>query len=500
MKSYFRKHYFLFSFLFLFLLLPLTSQASGLDSFKIDYQDKAFTSPASLKVEVNRNKFSLPWNLDALTPVYDYAFSTKGFYDPSYPLKVRIYYQKNNSYFKQVYAYDFLGKNWWPLKTEDHPREKYVSITIHSTSGRLIVLANPNLMTFGTASWYKFKGGLFAASPDFAKGSVLRVYNLANNKHVDVTINDWGPERDKFPKRVIDLDKVAFSKIASPRAGLVSVKVEPLKIVLSAVKKELAQTPDKIDLSASAAIIMLEKNAQVLWSKNINKVSPIASLTKLVAAKIFLDTKPSLNKIVKYRYADEKYNNRYVAPWQSARLRVKDGETMSEKDLLYSALVSSANNAVESLVRVSGLSRDKFISLMNQKVAEWGATNTHFIEPTGLSPKNVSSPLNYAIITREVFKNPLLKKITTTKRYSFRTRNTKRWHTLRNTDHLLGNKEYNIIGSKTGYLDEAGHCLMTRVATKKGNIIVINFASTSKNNNFLDNEKMIRYAQRLLEK
>ncbi len=496
MKS--RKFFWLIG-LFLF-IVPLAGRAENAGALQIKYDISAFTAPVTLDISADPNVSGLPWEKEALTPAYDYAFTTAGFYDPSRPLTVRIYYPEKNGYFKQIYAYDPVGGKWWPLKTEDSPNERYVSATTVSTSGRLIVLSNPDLMTVGQASWYKFKNGLFTASPDFAKGSVLRVYNLANNKYVDVTVNDWGPDRGKHPDRVVDLDKVAFSRIASTADGLISVRVEPLKIVIPEAKKAVPQTTSELQLTASSAVIMLEKDGQILWGKNPDTVSPLASLTKLVAAKIFLDTKPSLDKIVTYKKADEEYNNRYCSPGESARLKVRDGETLSVGDLLYSALVGSANNAIESLVRVSGLSRDKFIDLMNQEVKKWGASSTHFIEPTGLSPKNVSSPFNYAIITKEVFKNPLLKKISTTERYSFKTRNTKKAHTLTNTNQLLRTNTYQIIGSKTGYLDEAGYCLMTRVATPQGNLISVNFGSSSRANNFLDNEQLIRYGERLIKK
>jgi len=361
-------------------------------------------------------------------------------------------------------------------------------------------MANPDILTVGSASWYKFKNGLFAASPDFAKGTVLRVYNLANGKSVDVTVNDWGPDRSLHPDRVVDLDKVAFNKIAASADGLARVRIEVLKAVMPEIKKALPQLTASLNLTASSAVIISEKSGQILWSKNADTISPLASLTKLVATKIFLDTKPKLDQVVTYKKADEAYNNRYCSPGESARLKVKDGETMTISDLLYSALVGSANNAVESLVRVSGLSRDKFIEKMNKEVKTWGATSTHFVEPTGLSPKNVSSPFNYAIITKEVFKNPLLKKISTTGRYTFKTKNTKQAHTLTNTNQLLRANTYPIIGSKTGYLEEAGYCLMTRVAAPQDNLITVNFGSTSKANNFFDNEQLIRYGLRLLKK
>ena len=82
----------------------------------------------------------------------------------------------------------------------------------------------------GKASWYYYRGGLFAASTKFKKGSVLRVINPANNKYVDVTVNDYGPNKRKHPNRIIDLDKIAFQQIAQLKSGIISIIVCPLKI------------------------------------------------------------------------------------------------------------------------------------------------------------------------------------------------------------------------------------------------------------------------------
>ena len=435
-----------------------------------------------------------------MSPVYDYHFKTKGFYDPSRPLEIKINYGVDNNYQKQIFIFDSWAKIWRTLPTTDFPDKHYALAQTTSTSGRLLLAANSNIMTVGTASWYKYKNGMFAASPDFTKGSVLKVINLDNNKSINVTINDYGPERALFPKRVIDLDYRAFQKLASPSLGLIRVKIIPQKLKSSLITKSLQAKETSPKISAWSAIIMKEKTGKILWGKNQNKVSPLASLSKLVAIRVFLDTRPSLNRIVTYRRQDENYNYRYVAPWESARVHLKDGEKISIKDLMYSALLGSANNAVESLVRVSGLSRPEFIKKMNNLVDSWGATSTHFLEPTGLSPQNVSSPLDYAIISKEIFTNPLLEKITKTLKYSFKTINTGHWHTIRNSDQLLFTNDYQIIGSKTGYLDEARHCLMTRVKTKKGNLILINFGSKTKTDEFSDNKKLIRYGLYLLNK
>ena len=435
----------------------------------------------------------VPWEWQALSPVYTYSFDNVSSYDPSRPMTIKINYLKPNNYLKQIFVLDGISGIWQPILTNDVPEKTYVTASTTSTSGKLVVLSNPNILTSGTASWYNYKKGLFAASPDFAKGSVLRVTNLANGKSVDVTINDFGPERATHPDRVVDLDKVAFQKIASTADGLIKVKVEPLKVVTPLINKSQLQLGSAPTISAWSAVIVKESDGSVLWGKNENKVSPLASLTKMIAIRTFLDLKPTLSKVVTYKVQDENYNYLYCKPGESAKLTVKDGDTLTIENLIYSALVGSANNAVETLVRVSGLSRPEFIARMNKNVKNWGATSTSFAEPTGLSPQNVSSPHDYAIITKEVFTNPLLKKISTTVKYTFKTINTKKSHTLTNTDQLVRNAQYPIIGSKTGYLNEAGNCLMTRVASPQGNLIVVNFGSKGSSSSFYDNEQLIRF-------
>ncbi|HZJ41059.1 MAG TPA: RlpA-like double-psi beta-barrel domain-containing protein [Candidatus Saccharimonadales bacterium] len=476
-----------------FPLAPL-SAASGIN---FEREPLAFTVEPVLNISENSENFRIPWEWEPLTPAYEYSFITEGLYDPSRPLKVKINYPEKNNELKQIFSFDFISSVWRPVPTQDYPQEQYVTMTTDATSGWLIVLAKPEVMTVGQASWYKYKEGLFAASPDFIKGTKLRVYNTDNGKFVDVTVNDYGPDRSLFPTRVIDLDRVAFEKIASLSAGIANVRVEVLKAETSptSVAPQITDVPS---ITASSSIIMMEDSGEVLWGKNQVDKAPLASLTKLVAMTTFLNTKPTLSSVVTYKKQDENYNYEYCKPWESARLRVDEGETMTVENLLYSALVGSANNAVETLVRASGLKRVDFIANMNKLAKDWGATNTKFVEPTGLSPDNVSSPFDYAIMVKEIFKNPLIQKISITKTYSFVTINTKEKHTLTNTDKLLNNTAYNILGSKTGYLDEAGYCLMTRVKTDAGNMIVINFGSKSKAANFADNEQLIRYGLKVV--
>lgn len=475
----------IFSVLFLF-LAPAFVYAADLEINALDFKE-------NLEIIPNAEMTNLPWEWNNISPAFDYSFSNPEKYNPKKPITIKINYAKQNNYFKQIFIFDLKTGIWQPIFTKDFPEKKYVTATTTATAGKVIILSNPNILVVGTSSWYKYKNGNFAASPDFAKGSVLRVTNLANGKFVDVTVNDFGPEKAKHPDRVVDLDKVAFGRIASTRAGLIKVKVEPLKIVKPLINKSQLQINSTPSVSASSAIIFRESDGSVVWGKNENKVAPLASLTKLVAIRTFLDLKPTLNKVVTYKSQDEKYNYLYCKPGESAKLTVKNGETLTIENLLYSALVGSANNAVETLVRVSGLTRDEFIKRMNKNVKDWGASSTSFVEPTGLSPKNVSSPYDYAIISKEVYNSPLIKKFSTVLSYTFKTINTKKTHTIKNTNKLIREGRYPIIGSKTGFINESGHCLMTRVSSPQGNLIVINFGSPSSVNSFYDNEQLIRY-------
>jgi len=483
---------FVLGILFLF-LAPLGVYASELEFTDPDFKD-------TVEVSTSSEAMNIPWEWVALSPVYEYSFTNSEAYTKDKSLEVKINYTQTPNYFRQIFVFNSVLGVWQPLLTKDVDNKKYLSATTTAVSGKLIILGNKNILTHGAASWYKYKNGDFAASPDFAKGSVLRVTNLANGKFVDVTINDFGPERAKHPDRVIDLDKVAFGKIASTKAGLIKIKVEPLKIIKPLINKSQLQINSVPSVAASSAIILREKDGSVVWGKNEKKIAPLASLTKLVAIRTLLDLKPSLNKVVTYKVQDEKYNYKYCKPGESAKLTVKDGETLTIENLIYSALVGSANNAVETLVRVSGLSRAEFIKRMNSNVKDWGATSTSFVEPTGLSPDNVSSPYDYAIISKEVYNSPLIKKFSTVLSYTFKTVNTKKSHTIKNTNKLIRSNQYPIIGSKTGYLNEAGHCLMTRVSSPQGNLIVINFGSPSSAASFYDNEQLIRYGLLQLKK
>jgi serine-type D-Ala-D-Ala endopeptidase (penicillin-binding protein 7) len=472
------------------------------DSLKVVVPAGAVGGALTLEAVKLAEELPSPWRLERISPIYQFDFLGKYSYDGKQPINLEISYSSSSDRYKRIFFYDKNYQSWRELPTVDFPKEKFVRAKIFLPFARIAVFSDPNVMTIGRASWYAYKNGNFAASIEFPKGSKLRVYNLDNQKFIDVTVNDFGPERDKFPDRVIDLDKVAFKKIAKAGAGIINVKIEPLYIAPDARGRVLGVSErgavSDLDIRATAGVTMDEKTGEVLWEKNADTVLSLASLSKIIAVRVFFDQRPSLNKVVAYKKQDELYNYQYCKPEESAKLKVKDGETMTIENLVYAALVGSANNAVESLVRVSGLSRNEFIARMNDFAASVGATSTHFVEPTGLSPQNVSTAHEYALLTREIFKNPLVEKISTTAKYKFATINTKKAHTMSNTNNFIRDGVFaavnnlKITGSKTGYLDI--YNLMTRATGANGEkVVAVDLGATTKLQSLEETKELIQY-------
>lgn len=455
--------------------------------------------------EILNEDIPSPWRFDRISKIYQFEFRNKAAYDDEKPFYIQMSYDEASAGLKKVFFYDKNVAGWRELPTVDYPNEKFVRSLIHLPFARIAVFVDNSVMGSGKASWYAYKGGNFAASPDFPKGSILRVYNIDNGKYVDVEINDYGPDRRLHPDRVVDLDKVAFSKIASLSEGIINVKIEPLSVKADARGLVMGIAANGkasfLPETASRALAVYnEKTGEFIFEKNATTSLPIASLTKLVAIKVFFDQHPTLSQVVEYKKQDEDYNALYSDPARNAKLNVKDGETMTIEDLVYSALVGSANNAVESLVRVSGINRDEFIKQMNDFAVSVGATGSKFIEPTGLAFQNVSTARDYAIMIREVYKNPIIQKISTTPKYTFSTINTKKAHTLYNTNTFLRDglfaleNNVQITGSKTGYLDEAMYCLMTRVLGPSGeNLTVVNLGAPTKTDSSEEVMELISY-------
>ncbi len=207
------------------------------------------------------------------------------------------------------------------------------------------------------------------------------------------------------------------------------------------------------ELTAQSAIVIDKDSGKVVFGKNVDEVRSIASLTKLTTVLVFLDHNPGWDKDVTMKESD------FVG---GVTLWVKAGDQITVKDLFYSVLVGSKNNAVEALIRSTGLSRDEFITGMNLKVQVMGLNKTKFFDPTGLDERNVSTASELAVIAKYAFNNPEVFKATTMTWYQVKPLNNDLSYWVKNTSEKVLSRDLEITGTKTGWTDEAGYCLVSQ--------------------------------------
>lgn len=202
--------------------------------------------------------------------------------------------------------------------------------------------------------------------------------------------------------------------------------------------------------SGSAAVVDLE-SGRILFEKNADEVSPIASITKLMTAMVVLDSAASLGDELEVTRDDvdrEKYS----------RSRLPVGSRLTREDALLVALMASENRAASVLARNYPGGTEAFVAAMNAKAIELGLHNTHFDDPTGLSSANVSTASELVSLVSAAHRYPLIREFSTTQRTTLQL--GKRRVSFGNTNALVKNRYWEISLSKTGYIREAGKCLV----------------------------------------
>ncbi|MFH0804871.1 MAG: serine hydrolase, partial [Patescibacteria group bacterium] len=421
------------------------------------------SEPVQLKLdEVSGDGKPTPAGLKLVSGYYLYdAVRTAPGATKAAPIKatLTVQYQSDTYFRKQVYFWNGAGR-WVPVSSVADTAASTVRAIVGLPYSVVAVFEDPRSLE-GIASWYRSaKYPYGAATNNYPNGTKLRVTNTDNRKSVVVEVVSTGP----FGKgRVIDLTLTAFKKIEEYRAGLARVQVEPVSTTAQVLGVDTSTLPAPAapKLQATTAAALDVKTGSVIFQKNGDAVVPIASLTKLMTAAVFLDTNTPMDRVVAYQSSD-------ITNPVGSRLYVSDGETMRVKDLYYSMLVGSANNATQTLVRSTGLSEAEFVRRMNEKAKSWELTRTTFVDVTGLGPANVSTAAEYVQLANRVMKDFRILQGTTVRQYSFTTINTGKLHTIKNTAQAMYGSSYTITGMKTGYLDEAGYCFTLKVRRGAG--------------------------------
>ena len=244
----------------------------------------------------------------------------------------------------------------------------------------------------------------------------------------------------------------------------------------------------QFDLQSSCAAVAEATSSQVLFAKEADKEWPIASITKLMTALVFLEHNPGWDAV--YTITDEDRR-------EGGRINVFRGEKIKVKDLFNLSLVGSDNTATVALVHSIGLSEEDFVKKMNAKAESIGLKHTRFYDAVGLSNDNVSIAREVIELARVSLAEEEIQTATLKKKYEFSTVQGRK-KTVYNTDDLLNNFPHNgikILGGKTGYTESAGYCFVGKFMDRSGReIISVVLGSPNRDSRFSQTKNLIEWA------
>jgi serine-type D-Ala-D-Ala endopeptidase (penicillin-binding protein 7) len=224
-------------------------------------------------------------------------------------------------------------------------------------------------------------------------------------------------------------------------------------------------------LKSSSVLIIDQSDSSVLYSRHSDVPMPIASITKLMTALVVLDAKQPLDEPIQITDADRDRPKGGVS-------RLTVGTTLTRGDLMHLALMSSENRAAHALGNNYPGGMPAMVAAMNAKAAMLGMVSSHFVDPTGLSSQNVASPADLSKLVIAASQNPSIREYSTDKRYAVKVR--RHMVEFHNTDNLVANPTWNIIVQKTGYIAEAGKCLVMAAVIEGRSVVIVLLDSLGK--------------------
>jgi D-alanyl-D-alanine endopeptidase (penicillin-binding protein 7) len=221
---------------------------------------------------------------------------------------------------------------------------------------------------------------------------------------------------------------------------------------------------DRLGLKSSSVLVLDQASGQVLYGKNPQAVVPIASLTKLMTAMVVLDADLEPEEPIAISEED--------VDWlRGSHSRLRVGTVLTRDDLLRLTLMASENRAASALARAHPGGRPQFVQAMNEKARVLGLGGTHYAESTGLSSANVSTAEDLAVIAETAFSYPKIRDYSTLRGHDVPVAG--RTMAFRNTNGLVASPQWQIGLSKTGFINEAGRCLVMQAKLAGREIIIV---------------------------
>ena len=238
------------------------------------------------------------------------------------------------------------------------------------------------------------------------------------------------------------------------------------------------------DVRAAAAIIFDPQTGQVLWEENGQDKRPIASITKVMTAMVFLEDNPDLSRVVTIQRSDV---------YAASTTYLRANERLTVNNLLHLALIASDNAAARALARISHGGSAAFIERMNEKALELGLESTTFADPSGLNPDNISSAYDLSRLISLAAADDRIAPIMRTVEYQVAT--SRRKFSIHSTNRLLLGGEVDVMGGKTGFISKAGYCLATLLRLPQSNqqIAVVVLGATSNQGRFWETRHLFNW-------
>jgi D-alanyl-D-alanine endopeptidase (penicillin-binding protein 7) len=231
-----------------------------------------------------------------------------------------------------------------------------------------------------------------------------------------------------------------------------------------AATKAPARPPAQPAVRSGSFVVVDEESSAVILARKADVAAPIASITKLMTALVVLDAGQSLDEKLTIANAD-------LRGTQGSASRLAAGAKLSRGDLLHLALMSSENRAAHALCRNYPGGMSACVRAMNAKAGTLGMTATRFVEPTGLSADNVASPADLARLVHASAQYPLIQEYSTDPSHTVAF--ARQVHEFRNTNPLVNNPSWTIGVQKTGYIAEAGRCLVMQTVIDGRNVVIV---------------------------
>lgn len=248
----------------------------------------------------------------------------------------------------------------------------------------------------------------------------------------------------------------------------------------------LHRTPDPLDLKSSVAYVLDQASSQVLFEKNADAVLPMASITKLMTGMVVVEANLDMSEVLSIT-EDEIDKEKFT----SSRLKI--GAQLTRATMLHLALMSSENRAAAALGRNYPGGLPAFVAAMNAKAKLLGMTDTHYVDASGLSSKNVASARDLAKLVVAAAQHPMLAQYSTDTRYSIETHGKVLNYV--NTNHLTSNPDWDIGLQKTGFISEAGRCLVMQARIDGRPVVMVFLDSKGKDSRIGDASRVRKWLE-----